>query len=75
MPIKALDALNQLYSRPEACAPAIGLTYIRDGSPGFGRRRCGKGFTYSTPDGHAVSDQALRQRLNQLAIPPAWKQV
>lgn len=75
MSLPALDALNKLYSEPETCAPAIGLNYQRDDGPGFGRRRCGKGFAYRTPGGTTVSDDKLRQRFDKLAIPPAWKQV
>lgn len=75
MPVKRLDALNQLYTQPEASAQAIGLSYVRDDGPGYGRRKAGKGFSYRTPEGERVDDAALRARFNKLAIPPAWKQV
>ena len=43
-------------------------------SPGITRRRSGRGFTYRHADGTAVS-RADRQRISDLAIPPAWQDV
>jgi len=43
--------------------------------PGYSRRRSGTGFTYRTADGDRVTDTTVRQRLNALAIPPAWTDV
>jgi DNA topoisomerase IB len=43
--------------------------------PGFARRRCGKGFTYLTPDGRPLDDPAQRERIRALVIPPAWQDV
>ncbi|WET81415.1 DNA topoisomerase IB [Amycolatopsis sp. QT-25] len=45
------------------------------GSPGIRRRRRGRGFGYSTPDGEPLRDQHTIERINALAIPPAWRQV
>ncbi|HWC21752.1 MAG TPA: DNA topoisomerase IB [Flexivirga sp.] len=42
--------------------------------PGIRRRRCGRGFSYRTPDGSMV-DARTRTRIEELAIPPAWEQV
>ncbi|MGR0160629.1 DNA topoisomerase IB [Paenarthrobacter nitroguajacolicus] len=42
--------------------------------PGIVRRRAGKGFSYRHPDGSLVSKED-RQRINALAIPPAWTDV
>ncbi len=44
-------------------------------SPGITRRRCGKGFAYTGPDGSALKDAATLRRIEQLVIPPAWKKV
>lgn len=55
-------------------APA-GLTYVHDDAPGISRRRSGKGFTYRGPNGHAVRDKKTIERINKLAIPPAWEDV
>ncbi|MEV7605869.1 DNA topoisomerase IB [Paenarthrobacter sp. NPDC089322] len=42
--------------------------------PGIVRRRSGKGFSYRHPDGTLVAPED-RQRINALAIPPAWTEV
>ncbi|HEX6953526.1 MAG TPA: DNA topoisomerase IB [Agromyces sp.] len=43
-------------------------------SPGITRHRSGRGFTYRHPDGSLV-DRADRNRIAELAIPPAWNDV
>ncbi|WP_406816687.1 DNA topoisomerase IB [Mycobacterium sp. M23085] len=43
--------------------------------PGIARRRRGKGFAYYGPDGKAISDPETLQRIKDLVIPPAWKNV
>ncbi len=43
--------------------------------PGIQRRRRGRGFAYVDEDGNAVSDKAVLQRIAELVIPPAWKDV
>jgi DNA topoisomerase-1 len=42
--------------------------------PGITRRRSGKGFRYLDAAGRPV-DAATRQRIIELAIPPAWREV
>ena len=42
---------------------------------GISRRRAGKGFTYREAGGDRVTDEVLLERIRQLAIPPAWKDV
>ena len=59
---------------PEAVARAAGLRYVRDDRPGIVRRRRGRGFSYTRPDGTAVTGSA-RDRIDALAIPPAWTDV
>ena len=39
------------------------------------RRRCGRGFTWFGANGEVVRDPAMRERLNALAIPPAYRDV
>lgn len=39
------------------------------------RRRCGKGFTYRLDDGKTLKDEAWRDWIASLAIPPAWQEV
>lgn len=56
-------------------AKEAGLRYVTDARPGITRRRRGKGFSYYTPDGERISDPEVVERLNSLAIPPAYQDV
>ncbi|WP_041775776.1 DNA topoisomerase IB [Blastococcus saxobsidens] len=42
--------------------------------PGYRRRRAGRGFAYYDTDGALLKDDRL-DRIRELAIPPAWKDV
>ncbi|MGA1837604.1 DNA topoisomerase IB [Herbiconiux sp. 11R-BC] len=42
---------------------------------GIRRLRSGRGFTYRDDAGVTVTDQELRERIERLAIPPAWTDV
>jgi DNA topoisomerase I len=44
-------------------------------APGLARRRRGRGFEYLDPHGQPVTDVGVLRRVEQLAIPPAWKEV
>src|SRR5512134_4201965 len=52
-----------------------GLNHVETEDLRLRRRRCGKGFTYIDSEGRAVRNKALRARIKQLAIPPAWTDV
>ena len=39
------------------------------------RRRQGSGFCYLAPDGRVIRDNRMRQRLQRLAVPPAYEDV
>src|SRR5687768_3793368 len=52
-----------------------GLRYVNDAEPGIRRRRAGKGFSYTTPDGKRLRNRAEIERIKKLAIPPAWTDV
>ena len=45
------------------------------GSPGIRRRRRGRGFSYEDTSGETIADEETLERIRQLAIPPAWKEV
>jgi len=60
---------------PLESAQAAGLRYVSDTSPGIRRRGAGRGFTYLTPDGRPLRDQATLARIRSLAIPPAYTDV
>ncbi|MHA0288805.1 DNA topoisomerase IB [Mycobacterium sp. C3-094] len=44
-------------------------------TPGIVRKRRGKGFAYYGPDGELLADPDTAQRIKDLVIPPAWKNV
>jgi DNA topoisomerase I len=43
--------------------------------PGLRRRRRGKGFEYLDDDGRRVTEPSVLERIQELAIPPAWEDV
>jgi DNA topoisomerase-1 len=60
---------------PVAAAQAAGLIYVRDHSPGIGRRRKGKGFEFIDARGRIIRDEDTLARIQALVIPPAWREV
>jgi DNA topoisomerase I len=44
-------------------------------APGISRRRRGRGFEYRGPDGARIEDREVLERIAELAIPPAWREV
>lgn len=64
-------------SQPDGRASALAarLRYSSDARPGISRRRAGRGFTYSAPDGQTIRTAAVLARIRSLAIPPAWTDV
>ncbi|HEY7628175.1 MAG TPA: hypothetical protein VH761_13960 [Ilumatobacteraceae bacterium] len=61
---------------PEDAAAAAGLVYVEDTQPGYGRRRCGRGFAYiDLRTGQVLNDAAIIDRLRRLVVPPAWTDV
>jgi DNA topoisomerase I len=44
-------------------------------APGIRRRGRGRGFEYLDPDGERIDDPEVLERIRELAIPPAWKDV
>ena len=55
--------------------PAIRLRRADPAGPGLRRRRRGRGFEIVDADGNRVDDPEVLQRVNELVIPPAWKDV
>jgi len=63
---------------PDSAAEAAqdaGLVYASDFEPGIRRAHKGGGFAYFDPHGKPVTDPATLDRILNLAIPPAWKDV
>lgn len=72
-PASAADLSREADRAHEAAA--FGLSHSDDHAPGIRRRRAGKGFWFSDPDGRKVGDPATLSRIASLAIPPAWTDV
>jgi len=56
----------------------MGRTRLRHSDlrgPGIRRIRRGRGFSYVLPDGSPVTDPELLDRIKDLVIPPAWRNV
>ena len=60
---------------PEKSAQRAGLRYVHDDTPGISRKRAGKGFSYKDTSGKTIRDPQIRERINALAIPPAYQNV
>jgi DNA topoisomerase-1 len=48
------------------------LIYVDDSLPGITRKGAGTGFAYYTPEGELIRDRQERERLNAIALPPAY---
>jgi DNA topoisomerase-1 len=60
---------------PEELAVLARLKYVSDQDPGFSRIRNGHGFVYRDHAGRRLSKSIRMERLDALAIPPAWRDV
>ena len=52
--------------------PEPKLRHVDDNMPGISRRRAGHGWAYFTPDGERITDRDEIDRLNAIALPPAY---
>ena len=60
---------------PEASARDAGLVYVHHDKPGITRKRKGKAFQYFDVGGKRITDAETIDRINKLAIPPAYRDV
>jgi len=51
------------------------LVHVSDDQPGWTRKPLPKGFSYLREDGTPIKDKLIIDRLDTLAIPPAWTDV
>jgi len=51
------------------------LVHVSDDQPGWSRKPLREGFSYLHEDGSAIEDKLIINRLDTLAIPPAWTDV
>ena len=77
-----VTAMNRLVKRlekigrdPKITAKVVGLRYVSDSTPGYTRKKSGKGWSYYNMDGTLVKEKALVTRFNKLVIPPAYTNV
>ncbi len=56
---------------PPPPRPAI-LCYVDDALPGITRRKAGRGWIYFAADGTRIKDREEIERLNRIALPPAY---
>ncbi len=62
-------------SSTENLLDKVRLRYTTDSKPGFSRSHGSKNFSYFDLKGKKITDKAEIERINSLAIPPAWKDV
>jgi DNA topoisomerase-1 len=67
--------VNPAAAEYVSSAEAVGLRYVTDAMPGIRRKRHGRGFTYTDPEGRVIRDRAMLRRFRSLVIPPAWTEV
>jgi DNA topoisomerase-1 len=48
------------------------LEYVDDSGPGITRKRAGRGWAYFDPEGKRIADRDEIDRLNRIALPPAY---
>jgi len=56
-------------------ADSVGLRYVEPDTLPLRRVKKGKGFAYVDSRAKALSDAKLKERLQKLAVPPAWQDV
>ncbi len=67
--------MMKIMKDPEKSATAVNLVYTNDSeNQGIERKKRGKSFSYFSSD-QKIKDKEEIQRINQLAIPPAWENV
>lgn len=54
------------------CLAMTKLIYVDDQLPGITRKGAGKGWAYYDPKGKLITDKAEKNRLNAVALPPAY---
>ncbi len=75
LPLSAGEQGGEQGLTPEQAAAAARLRYVNDDESGISRRKAGRGFTYTRPEGGRVEDVETLSRIRALAIPPAWTDV
>ena len=69
-----MSTAGELHDDPEKSARFARLHHVSPDAPGITRVRRGRGFSYRHHSGRTVS-KADRERIEALAVPPAWRDV
>ncbi len=64
---------NASAKTPEDLAREVHLRYVSDSKPGLFRQKNRETFTYYDEDGKRVTDKKTLSRIDDLKIPPAWR--
>lgn len=72
---RLVKKLEKIGRDPKVTAKAVGLRYVSDSTPGYGRKRVGDKWAYTDAGGKTVKDKELVTRFNKLVIPPAYTNV
>jgi DNA topoisomerase-1 len=72
---RLLTKLEKIGRDPKATAKVVGLRYVLDSTPGYTRKKAGRGWSYYNADGSLVKDRSLINRFNKLVIPPAYANI
>jgi DNA topoisomerase-1 len=72
---RLIKKLEKIGRDPKTTAKAVGLRYASDSTPGYTRKKAGKGWGYYDAEGNSVKDKELINRFNKLVIPPAYTNV
>ncbi len=65
--------MGNVAKHPQLDVP--NLIHVSDDQPGWSRKPLRGGFCYIREDGSAIKDKLIIDRLDTLAIPPAWTDV
>jgi len=72
---RLLQKLEKIGRDPKVTAKAVGLRYVADSTPGYTRKKAGKGWSFYSANGELVKHKELIERFNKLVIPPAYTNV
>lgn len=64
-----------MITDPHQQAKEAQLRYVADSIPGLKRRKTAKDFNFFDPEGIPIKDEKVLERIYNLVIPPAWKDV
>ncbi len=72
---RLIKKLEKIGRDPKTTAKSVGLRYVADSTPGYTRKKSGRGFSFYDADGKLVKDKELVQRFIKMVIPPAYTSV